>query len=83
MVSQRSLVLLFAEREVTAVVDDRAARNCAQTLSIKTLGTGAILVLAKKKKLIESVGSALANLKEVGLYISEDVVELLKRQGGE
>lgn len=77
------LSVAFAEREFTAVVDDRAARNCAHTLSIKTLGTGAILVLAKKKKLIESVGSALANLKEVGLYISEDIVELLKRQAGE
>lgn len=77
------LSVAFAERKFTAVVDDRAARNCAQTLSIKTLGTGAILVLAKRKKLIESVGSALANLKEAGLYISEDIVELLKRQAGE
>ncbi|MGI9034956.1 MAG: DUF3368 domain-containing protein [Pyrinomonadaceae bacterium] len=79
-------VLSFAlhnENEYLAVVDDRAARNCAKTLGIKTLGTGGILVLAKKRGLIKSVGEALQKLQNVGLYISEEIIQLLKKQTGE
>lgn len=67
----------------TALIDDRAARKCAETLGIKTLGTGGILVLAKKRGLIDSVSEALEKLKSVGLYISDEIVEILKVQAGE
>lgn len=76
------LSLALAEN-YTAVVDDRAARNCAQTLSIKTLGTGALLVLAKERGLLDSVGIALDHLRDSGLYLSEPLFELLKRKAGE
>jgi len=35
--------------EIKAVLDDRAARKCAKTNSIKIIGTGHLLVLAAKK----------------------------------
>ncbi len=66
-----------------AVIDDRAARNCAKTLGIPTLGTGGILVLAKRRGLINSVGESLKRLENVGLYISDEIIELLKKQAGE
>lgn len=71
------------EKQYHAVIDDRAARNCAKTLGIPTLGTGGILVLGKKRGLISSVGDALKRLGNVGLYISDDIIELLKKQAGE
>lgn len=71
------------QKQYHAVIDDRAARNCAKTLDIPTLGTGGILVLAKKRGLINSVGEALKRLENVGLYISDEVIELLKKQAGE
>lgn len=71
------------KKNYTALIDDRAARKCAETLRIRTLGTGGILVLAKKRGLINSVGEALDKLKNVGLYISDEIVELLKKQAGE
>lgn len=69
--------------DFTALIDDRAARNCAKALGIPMLGTGGILVLAKRRGLIESVGEALQKLQDAGLYISDDIVELLKKQAGE
>lgn len=78
------LSIAFSEKEIcTALVDDRAARNCARTPGIKTLGTGGILVLAKKRGLINSVSEALGKLQNVGLYISDEIIELLKKQAGE
>lgn len=73
----------FNNKEYRAVVDDRAARNCAKTLGISTLGTGGILVLAKKQGLIESVSEALQKLQDVGLYVSDEIIKLLKQQAGE
>ena len=78
------LSFAYGNREnVTALVDDRAARKCAATLNIKTLGTGGILLLAKKRGLIDSVGESLERLKKAGLYISDEIIELLKKQAGE
>ena len=78
------LSLAFANKSThTALVDDRAARRCAATLNIKTLGTGGILVLAKKRGLIDSVGEALKKLQDVGLYITVEIIELLKKQADE
>lgn len=76
------LSVAFKENH-TALIDDRAARKCAETLNIKTLGTGGILVLAKRRGLIDSVSEALENLRSVGLYISDEIIELLKKQAGE
>lgn len=77
------LSFAFANGPCAAGIDDKAARNCARTLGIKTLGTGGILVLAKRRGLIESVNQTLIRLQDAGLYISEPVVSLLKDQAGE
>lgn len=61
----------------------RAARRCARVLGIKTLGTGGLLVLAKKRGLIQSVRKRIARLRESGLYMSDNVVELLALKAGE
>lgn len=80
-----SAVLSFALAQPTyrAVVDDAAARRCAQTLGIKTLGSGGVIVLAKRRGLITSVGDRLQALKDSGLWLSDAVVALLKQQAGE
>lgn len=71
------------KNQYRAVIDDRAARNCAKTLGIPMLGTGGILVLAKKRGLIDSVSEALKKLQDAGLYISDKIVDLLKKQASE
>ena len=80
-----SAVLSFAlaNPAYRAMVDDTAARRCARALGIATLGTGGAIVLAKRRGLIPSVSAPLQQLKEAGLWLSDDVVHLLKQQAGE
>lgn len=66
-----------------AMVDDRLARQCARTLGISTLGTGGALVLAKKRGLIPTLSTAIQALRDSGLWLSDDLVVLLKQEAGE
>ncbi len=66
-----------------AMVDDAAARACAQTLGIATLGTGGALVLAKRRGLISSVADALHEVRNAGLWLSDNVAQLLLKSAGE
>ena len=78
---QRCLSFVFENNvEFTALIDDRAARKCADTLGIKTLGTGGILVLAKKRGLIENVSAELKKLNDAGLWISDEVKNAIIKQ---
>ncbi len=78
-------VLSFAleQRAYIPVLDDLLAKKCAHSLDIPTLGTGAILILAKERGLIESVEDALRQLQKAGLWISEAIIQLLKHNAGE
>ena len=64
-------------------LDDKAARRCARTLGIQTLGTGGMLVLAKQRGLIESVAAELYNLRRLGLWLSDELVDLFLEEAGE
>jgi predicted nucleic acid-binding protein len=63
--------------EFAVAVDDKAARSCAQALGIKTLGTGGIMLLAKRRGLLASVGDALNALQAAGLYLSDEIISIL------
>ncbi|MCP4396561.1 MAG: DUF3368 domain-containing protein [bacterium] len=77
------LSFAFMHSAYTAVVDDMAAKKCAVSLSIPTLGTGSMLIMAKKRGLIGSVERSLRTLQQLGLWISEAVIALLKERAGE
>ncbi len=65
------------------ILDDFAARKCAKELKMLLLGTGGMLILAKRKGLISSVSEALKKVQDKGLWLSEDIIKLLKRKAGE
>ena len=69
--------------EYRAIVDDLAARRCARAFGIQTLGTGGLLVLARRRGLISSVKDGVKRLRDSGLYLSETVVQLLISEAGE
>lgn len=69
--------------EYTAMIDDAAARRCAVSLNISTLGTGGAIVLAKRRGLIQSVTEPIQALRHAGLWLSEELVRILKKQAGE
>lgn len=80
-----SEVLSFAMENpgFRGMVDDKAARRCAKTLGIQTLGTGGMLILAKRRGLIESVAAELDNLRRAGLWMSDELVDLFLEEAGE
>lgn len=73
----------FSYREYTVMIDDTAARRCAVSLNIPTLGTRGAIVLARRRGLIESVAEPIQALRNAGLWLSEELVQLLKKQAGE
>ena len=77
------LSFAFVNKSHTALIDDRAARRCAETMNIQTLGTGGILVLAKKRGLIQSVSLELKKLTSAGLWLSNEVIEVILKQADE
>lgn len=66
-----------------AIIDDRAARRCAKSFNILTIGTGRLLILAKQRGLIDSVSERIQLLRDAGLYLSDNLINLLKQQVGE
>jgi predicted nucleic acid-binding protein len=77
------LSYVIANPHYTAMIDDAAARRCAISLNISTLGTGGMIVLAKRQGLISSIGEPIQALRDSGLWLSENLVQLLKKQAGE
>lgn len=73
----------LANPPIRAVVDDADARRCCRTLGIPMLGTGGILLLAKRRGILPSVETGLEGLRAAGLWLSDEVVTMLKRQAGE
>lgn len=73
----------LANSGVRAMVDDADARRCARTLGIPLLGTGGLLLLAKRRGQLPSVAEGLAKLRGAGLWLSDDLVRLLTTQAGE
>jgi predicted nucleic acid-binding protein len=73
------LTFALAHPGYRAMVDDAGAR----IFGIPILGTGGVLILAKRRGLIASVSASLEALRNAGLWLSDDLVTLLKQQAGE
>lgn len=80
-----SAVLSFAlcHAGCEAILDDRAARNCADALGIPARGTLGILLLAKREGRLPAVAPALEALVSVGIYLDADVQRLVLTLAGE
>jgi len=72
-----------AHPEWTAVVDDGAARRCAQGLEISVIGTLGVLVVAKKEGHLDAVRPAAEALRRAGLHVSQDVIDQALRMADE
>lgn len=78
-------VISFAYRDPSyiAVLDDLAAKACCRALGLRTLGTGAILILAKQNNLLRSVREPLEMMRARGMWIADSVIDLLCKKAGE
>jgi predicted nucleic acid-binding protein len=67
-----------------AIIDDRAARKCARSFSIAHKGTLAVVILAKKRGLIDSATAVMRSLQSAGLRLDDGVIRAaLKKNAGE
>lgn len=76
-----SAVLTWAHKHsgYEAILDDRAARNCAAAFHIPVRGTLGVLLLAKREGLINQVHPLFDALVEAGLRIAPDVLKAALR----
>jgi predicted nucleic acid-binding protein len=80
---ESQVLSLALKNSDAAIVDDRAARRCGQALGITTIGTGGLLILAKRRGLIPSISPGIQALRDAGLWLSDTLVNLLRQQAGE
>ena len=80
-----SAVLTWARRhpDFTAILDDRAARRCADVFDIGVCGTVGILMRARNAKLISDLTMVLDAAEKAGLYLSPAVRREALRLVGE
>ena len=69
--------------EFHVIIDDAAARRCAKTFGIKSLGTLGVLLLAKRRGIIPSIKPAITLLEEAGLWLGEGLIKMVLKEAGE
>jgi len=84
--SGETAVLSFAlaHPNYVAILDDAAARKCANSFSIQVKGTLAVVLMAKQKNLIPSAADVLRSLRTAGFHLDDRVIQkALKDVAGE
>ncbi|MDD3581620.1 MAG: DUF3368 domain-containing protein [Desulfobacca sp.] len=66
-----------------AILDDRAARNCALALKIPVRGTIGIILLAKRQGCLEQVTPLLSQIEMAGYRLAPELLAAAKRLAGE
>ena len=77
------LTWAYEHNEFEAVLDDRAARNCATSLDIPLLGTLGVILLAKKAGHIASAKPLFDDLRSVGIRLSDAAMKRALELAGE
>lgn len=78
-----ALALAVGNRNATVLLDDLRARKLAKRMNLHVTGTVGLLLVAKKRGLIENVREPLVQLSEVGLHLSESLIRSVLAKAGE
>ncbi len=72
-----SSVLAWAYQHpgVEAIIDDLAARRCAESLGIPRRGTLGIVLIAKQRGKIPAARPVMQELRRHGMYLSDEVLD--------
>jgi predicted nucleic acid-binding protein len=71
------------KEDVLVLIDDHAGREVAKTLNISFSGLVGVLLLAKEKGVLEKIGPVLDELRALGYWLSDKVIEVAKELSGE
>ncbi len=73
----------LAQPRCRPLLDDAEGKACALAFGLKPLGTGGLLILAKKAGLLPAVGPVLREIRDQGLWISDSVMQTILHMAGE
>ena len=71
------------DNDVILLLDDRAGRQVAARLNIFTTGLIGLLLVAKEKGFVESVGTHIKELRNNGYWLSDDIMKTAIKLAGE
>jgi len=77
------LTLAFKNPETGVVLDDRQARKCAILFDIPLIGSQGLIVLAKRKGILDFAKPAIDRLITVGLFIEPSMLDRIFHAIGE
>lgn len=78
-----TMALALEHREKVVILDDALARRIAKAASLEVWGTLRVLLEAKKRKMIPQMSSVVDELKQSGMWISDDVRQRILKLAGE
>ncbi len=77
------LTWAHAHPGTTAILDDLAARRCANSLGIPVRGTLGLILTAKRRRMIPQARPVLEQLRAAGMYLSDSVMNRALKTIGE
>ncbi|HEX2224340.1 MAG TPA: DUF3368 domain-containing protein [Thermoanaerobaculia bacterium] len=77
------LAIAAASPGSRAVLDDMEGRRCAQSLGLPVIGTLGVVLRAKRQGVIEKARPVIEELRGVGLYVSDPLIEQTLAHVGE
>lgn len=69
------LSLAYSEPEREVIIDDLVGRRCAASFDIPVRGTLGVVLLAKKQGRVDKARPIAEELRQTGMYLSDEVVE--------
>jgi predicted nucleic acid-binding protein len=77
------LTWAYSHPGTTAIMDDLAARRCANSLGIPVRGTLGLILIAKRRGIIAEARPLLEQFRTTGMYLSDRVLNLALKSVGE
>jgi predicted nucleic acid-binding protein len=68
---------------LTAVLDDKAARQCARGLGVRLIGTIGLVLVAKRRGWIAHARPVIERLQAQGMFLSTDLISTALQDVGE
>lgn len=65
------------------IIDDKAARNTAQSLGLRVTGTVGLILLAKRRGYYDEIKPVIEKLVKKGFRLSKEIIENILREAGE
>lgn len=76
---EAAAIKLALNMQLPLLIDEKLGRNVAAKLQLKIIGTAGILLLAKRKKIINKVRPLIGKLSDCHYYLSKELIkEILK-----